>query len=583
MTNSEPRSKKRLWIVFSVVFIWLFLTSIFFNIRHWMVSTDKHITEDDVRAAAKVVGLKYTGKEIELMMEDVEENLEAYKELRTHPLDNAVFPAIHLNPLYPFVDAPPVSEAVQKKTIQLPDQPGLTAPKDLEELAFAPVTVLARLIKTRQVTSTDLTKMYLRRLKKYGPSLECVVTLTEDLAMEQAARADREIAEGKYRGPLHGIPWGAKDLLATKGIKTTWGAMPYASQVLNYDATVVKRLEDAGAVLVAKLSMGALAWGDVWFGGTTKNPWNMEQGSSGSSAGPGSATAAGLVGFSIGTETWGSIVSPSNRCGVTGLRPTYGRVSRYGAMALSWTFDKIGPMCRTVEDCALVFNEIYGPDHKDFTVLDKPFEWDRDLDIKTLRIGYVKALFEKEYENKANDAKVLETLRGMGVQLITVELPEFPVGSLAFILNAEAAAAFDELTRSNKDDLMKRQVRHAWPNTFRYARLIPAVEYIQANRFRGILMQKLAKALKDIDVYVVPSFGGSHLLMTNLTGQPAVVVPNGFNDKKSPTSITFMGKLFGEANALAAARAYQEAAGFHKMHPDLDEEVKRIRGEEDKK
>lgn len=572
--TSDTRSKKK-WIVLTVVFLWLFLTSVFFNIRHWMASTDSSITKDDIKTAAKVAGLEYTKKEIGLMLEDVRENLHAYQELRKIPLDNSVVPAIHFNPLYAYPPMVPVSEAVQRQVIQLPGTAGLTLPDNLEDLAFAPLPVLSQLIRSRQVTSTQLTKMYLTRLKRYNPVLQCVITLTEELALEQAARADREISQGKYRGPLHGIPWGAKDLFAVKGYKTTWGAAPYANQILDYNATVVNRLEEAGAVLVAKLTLGALAWGDVWFGGTTKNPWNTQQGSSGSSAGPGSATAAGLVGFAIGTETWGSIVSPSTRCGVTGLRPTYGRVSRYGAMALSWSMDKVGPMCRTAEGCALVFNEIYGPDPHDFTLVDKPFQWDPDLDIKSLRIGYVKDLFEKEYKNKANDARVLETLKSLGVQLIPVQLPHFPVASLSFILNAEAAAAFDELTRSGKDDLMKRQVRYAWPNAFRQARLIPAVEYIQANRLRGKLMQQLVEKLKNIDVYVVPSFGGDHLLMTNLTGQPAVVVPNGFNDKKSPTSITFMGRMYGEAKALAVARAYQEAAGFYKIHPTLDNTSKK--------
>ena len=319
--------------------------------------------------------------------------------------------------------------------------------------------------------------------------------------------------------------------------------------------------------------MGALAWGDVWFGGKTRNPWNTEQGSSGSSAGPGSATAAGLVGFSIGTETWGSIVSPSTRCGVTGLRPTYGRVSRYGAMALSWSMDKIGPICRSAEDCALVFNAIYGPDGKDFTLVDRPFVWNPDVDIKTLRIGYVKDLFEvdeKEYPNKKYDEKVLETFRSLGVNLVPIKLPDFPVNSLAYILNAEAAAAFDQLTRTGKDDLMVRQVRRAWPNAFRQARLIPAVEYIQANRFRTALILQMAEILKDIDAYIVPSYGGDHLLLTNLTGHPAVVVPNGFNEKGSPVSITFMGNLFKEAEALVVAKAFQDATDFHEKHPKLN-------------
>jgi Asp-tRNA(Asn)/Glu-tRNA(Gln) amidotransferase A subunit family amidase len=410
--------------------------------------------------------------------------------------------------------------------------------------------------------------MYLERLKKYGSKLECVITLTEELALQQAKRADAEIAAGKYRGLLHGIPYGAKDLLATKGYPTTWGAAPYKEQVINEDATVIKRLEEAGAVLVAKLTMGALAWGDVWYGGKTRNPWNLEQGSSGSSAGSASATSAGLVAFAIGTETWGSIVSPSTRCGVTGLRPTYGRVSRSGAMALSWSMDKIGPICRSVEDCAIVFNAIYGPDGKDQTLYDLPFNYETGVDISTLRIGYLKEAFEKDTTNTAFNERALETLSLMGIKLIPLELPQLPVYDISFILSAESAAAFDELTRSNRDDLLVRQIKNAWPNVFRQSRFIPAVEYINANRIRYLMIQEMAKIMERIDVYVTPSFG-ENLLLTNLTGHPCVVVPNGFNEKGSPVSISFIGKLFGEAEALALAKKYQDATGFHLKHPAL--------------
>jgi Asp-tRNA(Asn)/Glu-tRNA(Gln) amidotransferase A subunit family amidase len=415
--------------------------------------------------------------------------------------------------------------------------------------------------------------MYLSRLKKYGSKLECVITLTEERALEAARRADAEIAAGNYRGPLHGIPWGAKDLLAVAGYKTTWGAMPYKDQVIEADATVVKRLDDAGAVLVAKLSLGALAWGDVWYGGKTRNPWDYEQGSSGSSAGSAAATAAGLVGFSIGTETWGSIVSPSTRCGTTGLRPTFGRVSRHGAMALSWSMDKIGPICRSVEDCALVFDAICGPDGHDLSVVDAPFNWDASLDVKALRVGYVDSAFAEEREEQEEwrqfDLMTLDKLRSLGIELVPIELPDLPIESLSFVLNAEAAAAFDDLTRSNRDDLMVRQVRNAWPNVFRQARLIPAVEYINANRVRTLAMQAMAEIMSKIDVYIAPSFVGSNLLLTNLTGHPSVVLPNGFREDGTPTSITFMGDLFAEARALAVARAYQEASDFHLRHPTL--------------
>jgi Asp-tRNA(Asn)/Glu-tRNA(Gln) amidotransferase A subunit family amidase len=564
----QKKRVSKVWIIIAAIFILLFIVSLIVDIPYIIGIRGAKISPKDVETAGKVIGLKFTSKEIQLMLKGIEGNLKSYRELRNHQLDNGVFPAINFSPLIPYVAEEAVNK-IERQDIELPEIPDLKVPGNLEDLAFAPVTVLSQLIRTRKVTSTELTKMYIKRLKRYNPTLECVVTLTEDLALEQARRADQEIAEGKYRGALHGIPWGVKDIFATKGIKTTWGAVPYKDQVIDIDATVVKQLEEAGAVLVAKLTSGALAWGDIWFGGKTKNPWNTKQGSSGSSAGPASATAAGLVGFSIGTETWGSIISPSHTCGVTGLRPTYGRVSRYGAMALSWSMDKVGPICRNVEDCALVFNAIYGPDGKDITVVNRPFHYDPSVDIKTLRIGYVKAQFEKG-PNRINDAHVLETVRSLGINLIPIELPDFPVGVLGFILNAEAAAAFDELTRSGKDDLMVRQIRHAWPNVFRQSRLIPAVEYIQANRFRTLLIQKMVEILKDIDVYIIPTFCGDHLLLTNLTGHPAVVVPNGFDKEGNPISITFMGNLFKEAEALLVAKAFQEATGFHKKHPKLD-------------
>jgi Asp-tRNA(Asn)/Glu-tRNA(Gln) amidotransferase A subunit family amidase len=347
--------------------------------------------------------------------------------------------------------------------------------------------------------------------------------------------------------------------------------VPYKDQVIDEDATVIKRLEQAGAVLVAKTTLGELAMGDVWYGGRTRNPWKYEQGSSGSSAGSASATAAGLVGFSIGTETLGSIVSPSTRCGTTGLRPTYGRVSRTGAMALSWSMDKIGPICRTVEDCALVFNTIMGPDSLDQTLYDAPFNYDPKPNWKKLRIGYLKMDFDSARTNKASNDSVLTVLKKLSAKLIPIELPKIPVENMRFVLSAEAAAAFDDLTRSGKDDLMVRQTKGAWPNSFRSSRFIPAVEYIQANRIRYLLVQEMQKVMKDIDVYVAPTFGGSNLLMTNLTGHPCVVLPNGFTKEGAPTSITFTGKLFGEATLLAVAKAYQDATNYHLQHPVLEE------------
>jgi len=527
------------------------------------------ISKEMLQEAEKIAGLEFTDAERELMLEGVNEYLESYEAIRKISIGNSVPPALAFNPILRGMKFETTRRPIKTSKIAMPK-----LPTNLEDMAFWPVTHLAQLIKSKKVSSLELTQMYLNRLKKYDPKLLCVVTLTEELALKQAKSADEEIARGKYRGPLHGIPWGAKDLLAARGYKTTWGSVPYKDQLIDLDATVVQRLDAAGAVLVAKLTLGELAWGDVWFGGTTKNPWNLEEGSSGSSAGPASATAAGLVGFAIGSETWGSIVSPSTRCGVTGLRPTFGRVSRHGAMALSWSMDKLGPMCRNVEDCALVFDAIYGPDGNDLTVVDLPFNWDAGLDIKKLRIGYVKSAFEEDRENiewKALDEATLETLRSkLNLNLIPIELPDYPVDALSFILSAEAAAAFDDLTRSTRDDLMVRQIKNAWPNVFRQARTIPAVEYIQANRLRTMVMQAMTEVMSKVDVYVCPSYGGSNLLLTNLTGHPCVVLPNGFTEKGTPTSITFMGNLFGEAETLAVAKAVHDATKFHLRHPLLD-------------
>ncbi len=517
-----------------------------------------------VRQAEKVSGLSFTGSERKQMIEDLATNLEKYQGLRDVDIPNGIQPSLQFNPV-------PLGAEFDRirRPIRWSAREELQRPADLEELAFASVAQLGELIRTGKVTSVELTTMYLKRLKEHGPTLQCVVTLTEELAMKQAVRADAEIAAGKYRGPLHGIPYGAKDLLAMKAYKTTWGAMPYKDQMVDDNATVIQRLEQAGAVLVAKLTLGALAWGDVWFGGKTKNPWNLEEGSSGSSAGSGSATAAGLLAFAIGTETWGSIVSPSTRCGVTGLRPTYGRVSRAGAMALSWSMDKIGPMCRTVEDCAIVFNAIYGPDGIDQSLIDLPFNYNANVKLADLRIGYLKSAFEGDYTGKENDQTSLKVLRKLGADLIPFEFPEFPVENISFILWAEAAAAFDELTRSGKDDMMVRQVQLAWPNVFRASRFIPAVEYIQANRARFMLIQEMAIEMKKVDLFVTPSFGGNNLLVTNLTGHPCVVVPNGFKENGSPTSISFIGQLYDEGTILAVAKAYEDATEWHKKHPPL--------------
>jgi len=488
-----------------------------------------------------------------------------------------------------------------------------------EEILYLPVRELGARIRKRTISPVELAESYIDRSRRLGPKFNAYVTITEERAMEQARAAEKEIAAGHYRGPLHGIPYAAKDLVAVKGYPTTWGAGGFEKQSFDEDAEVVKRLDRAGAVLNAKLTLGALAQGDIWFGGRTRNPWNPAQGSSGSSAGSASATAAGCVAFAIGSETLGSISSPSTRCGCTGLRPTFGRVPRTGAMALSWTMDKLGPICRSVEDCAIVFDTIRGPDGEDRTVRDLGFEWNADLDWRALRVGYLKAEFERkpqqeppkqepaatpeeqkkreaertrraaaqarrDYDRRYDEA-ALEKIRSMGVKLEAVELPEFPYGAMEPLLVAEAAAAFDSLTRSGRDRLLTEQDADDWPNEFRVARFYPAVEYIQANRARMIAIDRVAKAFAGFDVIVAPS-GSTQLVVTNLTGHPALILPNGLRGADAPkppegntnlniggpgtpVSLTFLGDLYGEAKLLAFARAYQEATGFHRQHPEL--------------
>jgi Asp-tRNA(Asn)/Glu-tRNA(Gln) amidotransferase A subunit family amidase len=529
-------------------------------------TTAPALTREIVASAEKLIGLNFSDAKRDSMIDGLKDHATNYENIRKVALANSIPPAITLNPI-------PVGmkfETARKPFVM--SKPGrVTVPANFEDLAFYSVGQLAELVKSRKVTSEKLTTMYLNRLKKYGPKLECVITITEDLAMKQAKAADAEIAAGRYRGPLHGIPCGVKDLLAVKGYKTTWGSVPFKDQVIDEDATVVKKLEEAGAVLIAKLTMGELAWGDVWYGGKTHNPWNYKQGSSGSSAGSASATSAGLVAFSIGTETWGSIVSPSTRCGTTGLRPTYGRVSRTGAMALAWSMDKIGPICRTVEDCALVFNAIYGPDGKDQTLYDVPFNYNPKIDLSGLKVGYLKDDFDSVKTNKANNDSSFAMLKRLGAKLIPISLPKLPISDLSIILSAEAGAAFDDLTRSGKDDLLVRQIKNAWPNSFRESRFIPAVEYIQANRIRYLAIQEMGKLMSEVDVIVAPPFDGDNSLLTNLTGHPCVVVPNGFSKEGTPTSITFLGKLFDEATLLAVAKRYQDATNFHLKHPRLEE------------
>src|SRR5690348_297775 len=560
------------------------------------------ITKEMIDNAASIADVPIADEYKEMMLEDLNDHAKGYEEIYKLKIPNSVDPAVVFDPLLPGMKFETERKPMRMSAAKLPREfedfgkAGLRP--NYEALAFASVRDLAELMRTKRISSQALTEMYLQRLKKYEPTLKFTVTLTEERALAQAKKADAEIAAGKYRGPLHGLPWGAKDLLATKGYRTTWGAGGFENQMMDEDATVVKRLDEAGAVLVAKLTLGALALGDVWFGGVTRNPWNTHQGSSGSSAGPASATAAGCVAFSIGSETLGSISSPSTRCGCTGLRPSFGLVPRTGAMALSWSMDKLGPICRSVEDCALVLDAIYGPDGKDRTVRDAAFNWDAELDWKKLRVGYLKSDFERKpdadeeaqkeepavseedkkkrerqrqrreafqaraaYDRRYNDA-ALTKLKEMGVTLVAVEMPKFPYDAMVTMLTAESAAAFDELTRSGRDKLLTSQGPEDWPNTFRTARFIPAVEYIQASRARRLAMDAVAKVFENFDVIVAPT-GSQQLVITNLTGHPAVILPNGIRGDDAPkpvnqedgadenvggpgtpVSLTFLGNLY---------------------------------------
>ena len=528
----------------------------------------QRVTKEMLHAAEQLIGIELNDAQETMALRGVNQALAGYETLRKIEVPLDTEPATAFHPALPGkkFDWKPIKFKLTKQEI----------PKysSLEEVAFFTATQLAELVRTRQVSSVDLTRMYLGRLKRYGPKLLCVVTLTEELALKQAAEADREIKAGKYRGALHGIPCGIKDLFATRGIKTTWGAEPYRDQMIDYDSTVVERLREAGAVLVAKLSMGALAQGGRWFAGMTRNPWQVDetlQGSSGSSAGPASATSAGLVGFSIGTETLGSIISPSSRCGCAGLRPTYGRVSRYGAMGLSWTMDKIGPICRGVEDLAAVLSAIYGPDQRDITVGDAPFNWSPDVPLSKMRIGYLKGEFEggNNEKQKALYKEALDAIRTAGANLEPIELPKFSTGSLRIILVAEAAAAFDDITRDGRINQLSGQAPGDWPNSFRTSRFIPAVEYIRAQRARTLLMHEMDKLMSQWDVFVSLAPGSASLLVTNLTGHPQVCVPCGFIDGL-PRSIMFTGGLYDEGSPLRVALAFERAAKWHTMHPKVD-------------
>jgi Asp-tRNA(Asn)/Glu-tRNA(Gln) amidotransferase A subunit family amidase len=568
------------------------------------------VTPEMLKHALEVAGLEFSDEQRETILNGVNQNLTRYTELRAIHIDPNLAPPLYYSPLVPGTKLDRTPRPFRASAAR-----AVKRPANLEDAAFWPIADLAQLIRTRQVTSVDLTRMYLDRLRRYNPTLNFVVTFTDDLAMQQAQQADREIAAGKYRGPLHGIPWGCKDIIAVPGYPTQWGSGAFKGQVIDAEATVVKLLREAGAVLVAKLTTGELASGDQWFGGRTNNPWDPKEGSSGSSAGPASATAAGCVAFGIGTETSGSILSPSTICGVTGLRPTFGRVSRYGAMTLSWTQDRLGPLCRTVEDCALVFRAIAKADEQDLSVLDLPFNYDADLDLRKLRVGYLAAAFDESPRHedwKRNDRQVLDTLKALGVKLEPFELPKMPTNVTGGILGAESGASFDEFIRSGRDKDLTNKGRG---NGMRTSRLVPAIEYLQTQRVRAMIMRQFAETVGKFDVYVAPYInmrtgaagrsGGAgregaegargdgargdgargfsranetpppsspirdHFGVANLCGYPAVSVPNGFTADGHPTSITFLGRLYNEAEILSLAKAYQDRAGWHRRHPAL--------------
>lgn len=527
------------------------------------IDEDK-ITISMIKSAQKIIGLDFTDAEADSMLETLETRRKNYSELRKLNMPNSVVPSLNFNPL-------PVGYQFPDKTngFKISSSPNIKFSGNRDVLAFSTIAQLAELIRTKQISSVELTQYFIARLRKYDPILQHTIVITEQRAMVQARIADSEIAAGNYRGILHGIPFGAKDLLATKDYKTTWGSVPYKDQMINTDATVITRLEQAGAVLIAKMTLGELAQGDVWFGGKTKNPWDIKRGSSGSSAGSASAVSSGCLPFAIGSETYGSIVSPSGECGTTGLRPTFGRISKYGAMALSWSMDKLGPIARNVEDCAIVFNTIMGPDGKDLSVIPAPFNYSSSTagSLKGVRIGYIKSEFMRKGANSVNDSLTLVKLKELGAELIPFELPVLPYVEMSIALSAEAGAAFDELTLTNREDLMVNQNKGARPNALRASRFIPAVEYIQANRARTLLIEQLNEKMKAVDIFIAPAFG-LNLRVTNLSGHPCVVLPNGFKNGL-PGSITFTGQLFGEGKLMQIARTYQIATRFNDQHPAL--------------
>ena len=517
-----------------------------------------------VQDALKLYDLSFSEAEVDSMMDNLRRNQNNYNRMHKS------YPANDLP--YPFAFRPSPAEIklpTKKERIDWVVPIKVELPTNKEDLAFYSLPQLASLIINKKITSVNLTRFFIDRLKKWGDTLQCVITLTEEIAMREAKQADAELAKGIYRGPLHGIPYGLKDLFAVKGTKTTWGSTPYKDQSIDVDSYVYQKLKKAGAVLCAKLSLGALAYDNRWFGGATKNPWNLNQGSSGSSAGSASATAAGLLPFAIGTETWGSIISPATRCGVTGLRPTFGTVSRTGAMVLSWSLDKIGPICRSAEDAAIVYSAIHGTDEIDPSAIKHTFAYSGKLDWKKLRIAYAENYFRR-LDSNAAERKVLDIFRALGANLQPVNFPDsaiYPFDIMNVVLGSEASAAFDELTRSNRDDLIERQDKNFWPNIFRSGRMIPATEYINANRYRYKLCKDVGDFMRNYDVVIVPSFGGNQLAITNLTGHPVVCMPIGFGRTGTPLSITLIGNLYDEATILAAAKGFQDRTDHHKKHP----------------
>lgn len=517
-----------------------------------------------IDAAGELIGLQFTAAEKDSMLARLEYQLASIQTAREQSQPNSVPPALVFNPL---------PRGYQPDTRQVSTTFGLDRafplPKDAVDIAFSPVHRLAGWIRSGELSSEQLTRIYLERIKMHAPTLECLISLMEEEALSKARLMDAELASGRYRGPLHGIPYGVKDLLAVAGTKTTWGATPFKDQVIEETAHIVTKLDEAGAVLLGKFTLGALAMGDVWYGGVTKNPWNLDQGSSGSSAGSAAAVSAGLVPFAIGTETLGSIVSPSTRNGVTGLRPTFGRVSRHGAMALSWSMDKIGPISRSALDNAILLSLLNGKDPKDPASIEAAFNFDRQRDPKKLKIGYFKSFFEEKRSGK-NDQAVLTFLEESGFELYPIELKtSLSNGPITLMLMVEGAAAFEELTRLGWDDQLVAQHRNAWPNLFRAARFIPAVDYVNLSRQRTVLIEEMHALMQDYDVIVSPSFGGQQLQLTNLTGHPALCLPNGFSAENSPTSITLLANLFEEEKLLLLGNFIQENTDWQEKRPPL--------------